>query len=92
MKSFLTIQKKVGDNWKTVLTDNDWETQFHWKRIKPPLGSKSQAIIRWEIPSDVTAGTYRIIHNGHYRIPFISFLIPTVVPYQGISREFDVIN
>ena len=83
--SFMFVQKYQGGNWVTVLTDNDWETKYKWKRIDGFWGT-SQATLEWEIPSDTPSGTYRIRHEGERKVPGSG----SIRSFSGNSRSFSV--
>ncbi|WP_085297808.1 neutral/alkaline ceramidase [Cognaticolwellia mytili] len=85
MGSFLAVQQLIGNTWKTVLNDNDWETRYHWQRIDGFWGT-SQVTIEWHIPNNVKAGDYRLVHYGHEKKPFSG----SIKSYTGVSRNFQV--
>ena len=81
--TFLKVQKKVGSNWVTVSNDWDWDTLYEWRRD----GSDRSLIdITWNIPSEATIGTYRIIHQGNWKNGWTG----SIKAYSGTSREFTV--
>lgn len=82
-RTFLTIEKQVGEKWEIVATDADWETKFLWERRHM---AKSDAIIQWDIPYDAQPGTYRIRHFGHYK-----YVFGGIFPYEGVSDTFEVL-
>jgi neutral ceramidase len=61
--SYLEIQKKFNGHWRTVYTDREYCTIFHWKRRNP----SSVVTIEWMIPEETKAGTYRICYSGHWK-------------------------
>jgi neutral ceramidase len=73
------------EQWEVVHTDNDWETTFSWDRHHT-FSTQSFATIKWNIPSGVVPGMYRIRHFGNYK-----HFIGTVFPFEGSSREFEVV-
>ena len=79
--SFLRIEKKVGSNWKTIFTDRDPCTKYHWSRRFP---ASSRIKIVWDIPDDTPPGNYRIRHDGDYKKGKKS--------YHGVSRIFRVVS
>lgn len=81
VETFFKLQRKIGNAWTTVRTDADWDTQFHWT----PSGLSGSATFKWVIPADATNGTYRVVHEGYH-----SDLIQGLVPYSGVSTEFQV--
>ena len=81
--TFLKVQNKVGSNWVTVSNDWDWDTLYEWRRD----GSDRSLIdITWNIPSEATIGTYRIIHQGNWKNGWTG----NIKAYSGTSREFTV--
>lgn len=83
-KTFLTVEKQDGDDWKVVATDANWETRFIWKRTSFLKGS-SEAEIRWDIKDDVEPGTYRIRHFGNYK-----YILGGIYAYEGSTKTFTV--
>lgn len=77
--TYLAVQRQEGSSWKTVATDNDWETRFLWRRTL--LGSI--ATVEWKIPPGAS-GVFRIRHDGAFKSD------GKIVPYFGISRAFFV--
>lgn len=59
---FLLIERKQGDAWITVFTDQDWSTKIRWEEDS---GAHIAEVI-WEIPDDIESGEYRVRHFGHY--------------------------
>jgi neutral ceramidase len=84
-KSFLSVERKDGDQFIIVATDGSWETKFFWHRTNSLFG-ESQATIMWDVPRDVVRGTYRIRHFGAHK-----GLINGVKSYVGVSNEFQVV-
>ncbi len=60
--TFLKIEKKENENWKTVFTDNDPYTFFHWEA---GFISSSILSIKWQTYQDTEAGEYRISYFGN---------------------------
>lgn len=85
--TYLEVQKRSGNQWITVATDNDFETKYQWKRIDSVWGT-SLSIISWDIPKDVVPGEYRIVHSGSYKNGWDG----KVYPYSGVSGTFTVSN
>jgi len=79
--TFLTVEKYDSD-WQVVLTDGDFETQFHWQRYGI---AASLITIVWNIPSDAPTGVYRIQTFGTSKDLFGYF-----TPYNGTSSTFKV--
>lgn len=84
-RSFLTVERKQGDQWVIVAADANWETKFYWHRTSSIFG-ESQATILWDIPQDAQPGVYRIRHMGAAKS-----LLQQITPYVGVSREFQVV-
>ncbi|XP_050511965.1 neutral ceramidase isoform X2 [Diabrotica virgifera virgifera] len=82
--TFLTVEKKDKNSWKTIATDASWETKFIWKRASLP--GESRATVRWEINNNVEPGTYRITQHGYYK----PGMFTTIRPYFGSSDSFNV--
>lgn len=59
--TFLEVQHRTGDQWQTVLTDDDWATKFEWK---PKLGHRSEVTLRWHIGPGTAPGEYRLRYSG----------------------------
>ncbi len=74
-----------GGMWVMHADDGDEHTFYHWKRLS--LAS-SEATIEWHIPITTPPGTYRIKHNGHYKLHWGS---KQVVAYSGMSSAFEVV-
>ncbi|EFJ12355.1 hypothetical protein SELMODRAFT_269142 [Selaginella moellendorffii] len=84
-KSFSSVEIEQSDgSWRSLYDDNDWSVRFLWRRPSS-LSSRSYATIRWEIPQEVKAGTYRISHFGASKSLFGS-----VRPFSGSSNSFQV--
>ncbi|MEI6621571.1 MAG: neutral/alkaline non-lysosomal ceramidase C-terminal domain-containing protein, partial [Actinomycetes bacterium] len=71
--TFLQIQYEDANGWRTIATDDDWETAFKWRRHSL---TASRATIRWHIPFSAASGSYRIVHHG------------TALTYDGEEIEF----
>ncbi|KAL1123140.1 hypothetical protein AAG570_002228 [Ranatra chinensis] len=83
--SFVFVQARKDNNtWVTVATDANWETKFIWRRSSTLLGT-SQAEVLWTVPQGTTPGSYRIVHQGHYKP-----IVGTITSYSGISNTFKV--
>ena len=86
-RSYLDVQRKLGDAWITVATDLDWETTYRWRRIFcPPSFACSHITIEWRIPETTTPGLYRIRHQGHWKSGWSG----RIRAYSGASRTFTV--
>ena len=86
--SFSAIEKYNPDtnSYDTILTDNDWETEFEWIRTNIILG-ESEAEIRWFVPEDQESGVYRIAHYGAQK----NILKRSLEYYSGVTNQFEVI-
>ncbi|KAK7111468.1 neutral ceramidase B-like [Littorina saxatilis] len=81
--TYLTVEQQQTDGtWTTIFTDADWETRYQWKLTSLVFG-ESDAIIRWDMPSDQAVGTYRISHFCSSKS-----ITQSVKPFHGTSREF----
>ncbi|XP_075229795.1 neutral ceramidase isoform X2 [Lycorma delicatula] len=84
--SYLTVERRIGEDWKVIATDADWETRFIWERSSFILGS-SQARIEWTVPKDTPPGEYRIRHLGHHK-----YFYGQIEPYEGVSNIFKIFS
>ena len=81
--SYLTIERRQDEKWKTIFFDWDGQTTLHWRRH----GIASSVLkITWGIPMDAPAGLYRICQHGKSKAP----LTGKLSPYSGCSRGFKV--
>jgi neutral ceramidase len=62
--TYLRVQRIENGEWRTVQDDGDWATRFTWKRRGK---GRSEATVSWDVPHDVTSGTYRICYEGDAR-------------------------
>ncbi len=85
--SYLRVQRQEGSQWVDVAYDWDWETKYTWRRdyCLPTLAC-SQVTVDWDIPQETPPGTYRILHEGHWKSGWDG----RVRPYAGTSRPFTV--
>ncbi|MDF1795277.1 MAG: neutral/alkaline ceramidase [Coxiellaceae bacterium] len=83
MKGFLEVQHLVNKQWQTIRHDWDWDTMYHWQRVGM---SYSRITIVWHIAPDTPAGTYRIVHHGHYKNGWNG----KIMAYSGMSQAFTV--
>ena len=60
--TFLKVQKKEGNTWKTIYTDREPVTIYKWSR---QCIASSKITITWDIPADTEPGEYRICHYGN---------------------------
>jgi len=80
--TFLTVEQQVSGNWQVILTDGDFDTQFHWQREDI---AESLVTIDWAIGQDTQPGKYRIRTFGTSRD-----LFGNLTPYTGTSSTFTV--
>ena len=80
--TFLEVQRKEGNKWVTIFTDNDPCTIYKWSR---DFIANSKITIIWDIPADTKSGEYRIVHYGDSRDSS-----GKINSYQGISNTFKV--
>jgi len=80
--TFLEVQRKSGNDWSTILTDDDWSTKFEWKQ-KP--NHRSVVTVRWVVTGDVAPGMYRVRYLGDALTADGS-----TKPIVGTSKEFSV--
>jgi neutral ceramidase len=82
--TYLEVQRRDDDGWRTLFDDGDWATRFVWKRAAP---SASEATISWDIPSGIRPGRYRIRYHGDARDEG-----GALHPFAGDSPEFEVVT
>jgi neutral ceramidase len=80
--TYLEVQRREDDSWRTLFDDGDWATRFAWQRSSPHA---SEVTISWDIPPGVRAGRYRIRYQGDARDA-----AGGLHPFYGDSPEFDV--
>jgi len=86
-QTFLTVDFQTSDgNWKTVATDSNWETKFHWKSTNKPFASRSEVTIEWDIPGDAVEGTYRICYYGDWKQAFTG----KITHFTSCSSNFQI--
>lgn len=77
---YFEIQRLVGSDWSTVVTEGDWSTQARWtqasRTIPPydpldpfaappaPINEAFTVSITWQIPDDADPGTYRLVFHA----------------------------
>jgi len=81
--TFLTVDIKTGNDWRTVYLDGDFCTKMFWARRGI---AESLITITWDISQIDVPGTYRIRHFGTSKSILGSFH-----PYQGHSNSFVVV-
>jgi len=87
--TFLTVRRVMSDSkWKTVASDSNWETKFHWKSVGPQMPKASVVTIEWEIPRDAEFGKYCICYHGHWK----EELTEKITAFTGCSSSFEVIG
>ncbi|XP_002993682.2 neutral ceramidase 2 [Selaginella moellendorffii] len=64
--------------WTPAYDDDDWSVQFVWKR--------PSATIKWKVPKDALAGTYRLRLFGASKA-----LMGKIDNFTGISSEFVIV-
>lgn len=84
--TFLLVEKfdTLSNAWRTVATDGDWETRFHWYRHLT-ISGYSYAHIMWNTTAALP-GQYRVTHQGYWK----SLIHRTPRFFQGSSRSFEV--
>ena len=78
LASFFRIERKVGEAWELVATDNSPDTRYEWER----QANASLLTVRWQATK--TAGTYRVRYFGHAKTG------AGLKTYEGQSRSFSV--
>ena len=63
-ETYLTVERKNGDNWDVVADDSAWETTYKWAR-KNIMEAQSLITILWDIPATMGPGAY---HSKHLQI------------------------
>ena len=81
--TYIEIQRRDGDDWRTIATENDWFARAKWtqaSRVFPPLDplnpfappppASTEAftvLVTWEIRPSTEIGTYRVLFHGSAR-------------------------
>lgn len=93
MGSYLYVERQNAQGgWDVVATDRDSELLFVWDSdvslIHTQLGTigPSTAQALWTIPANMASGTYRIRHEGSFRLSRNQ----APQPYEGISKSFKI--
>lgn len=81
--SYLYVQKKEGNKWVTVRTDEDPYTYIHYTG-HAYLGDGYNATIGWLL-RNVEAGTYRLVYNGVAKDSNTTYR-----PFTAVSGPFTV--
>ena len=86
--TFLRVQRLAPPGaWVDVADDSAWETRYRWRRENcVPTRACSHVTVEWDIPLDAAPGTYRLLHEGHWKSGWDG----RVRPYSGASRAFSV--
>jgi neutral ceramidase len=59
--TYLEVQRRQGDGWRTVADDGDWSTRFAWRRTGP---GRSETTVSWDIPDGIEPAPYRVRYHG----------------------------
>ncbi len=81
--TYLEVQQRIGGQWKTIARDRDQATKLIWERNGIAY---SLITIRWQTTNETPRGTYRILHDGHWKNGWTG----RIKPYSGKSRSFSV--
>lgn len=81
--TYLKVQRNVQGAWVTVAGDWDAATRYRWARSGVAY---SKVTVEWDIPADAPPGSYRIVHDGHWKSGWTG----AIKPYAGASRVFAV--
>lgn len=100
---FVSIRRLSDDQWSTVATEADWETQLRWSqpsRVIPPydpldpfaappapINEAFSVEIRWQVPEEAAPGTYVLVFVGSQR-PAGS----EAVPFSVETQSFEIAN
>ncbi|CAK1600598.1 unnamed protein product [Parnassius mnemosyne] len=83
--SHAVVERLEGSEWRTVATDADWETKFHWERVSTLFGT-SRARFEWRVPNSTMRNTpHRIVYYGASRS-----IIGFITQFTGVSDTFEV--
>ncbi len=80
---YFEIQREVGAEWATAVTEADWSTQARWTQASrvippydpldpfavppPPINEAFTVSIDWDTPDELQAGNYRVVLYGHHK-------------------------
>lgn len=64
--NYLRVERKEGNAWTLVATDDDWNTKVRWVK-DAAVATQQQFAVEWVVPADAAPGTYRIAHDGNYK-------------------------
>lgn len=76
--SYLYVERKDGDRWQQVATDDDWSTYFTYQ--KRGDGGANVGLVEWKVPAGTRPGTYRFRHEG----------ASADGPYSGVTEPFEI--
>lgn len=82
--TFVRVERRSGDQWQVIATDDDWQTRCHWIQADDDSGVWRLAV-SWHIPATAKAGSYRIGHFGSGKDEN-----GVLRSFQGYSRTFVV--
>ncbi|TFK19427.1 ceramidase [Coprinopsis marcescibilis] len=83
--TFLTVDRLVAGQWRTVRSDSHPSTIFEWVRTNTVLGF-STVTISWTIETGTPAGTYRLSYFGNSKP-----LIGSISSFSGVSGSFTIV-
>lgn len=78
--SFFVVERKDGESWTVVATDNDWSTKCRWLEDEKNPGSLAFHV-SWQTDDSVAEGDYRIRHAS---------VTHGGEPFTGTTRTFAV--
>ena len=87
--TYLVVERYTGpNNWEAVAWDSMPETRLTWRRETGTdcIGGCSFADVRWDVPPDAVAGTYRIRHFGAWKNGWNG----AISQYTGVTNHFQV--
>ncbi|NIJ13760.1 neutral ceramidase [Saccharomonospora amisosensis] len=79
--TYLEVQRREGQGWRTVADDGDWSTIFRFTRTGP---TTSEITVTWDVPASAK-GTYRVRYHGDARDA-----LGRVRSFTGTSTQFQV--
>ncbi|SHF41240.1 neutral/alkaline ceramidase [Streptoalloteichus hindustanus] len=80
--TYLEVQRREGDGWRTVADDGDWSTRFRWSRWGL---AASRIEVSWDVPPRARPGEYRVTYHGDAR-----GVSGRITAFHGASRVFTV--
>ena len=75
--NFMSVEHSTAGSWQALVNDGDWDTTVRWRAE----GKALVATLKWQIPLNIDAGEYRLIHLG---------LDPQGLKFSGASRSIQV--